>query len=287
MKTTWCTIALTVLNVKVCRSATAPTPIVSQLHVLSIHVKDHATFDTVFRLCRDVLKLPRVYGELSKPGDPNQRLYAGFSVGNAYLEPCGPYPDDAPFSLEQPARFHGLTFSPATTIADAAEALEERSIPHSGVLAGGQLPYFVYVQDPLLTGQRLALSLWEIQNTNDAANLQFLRSALDQAKGGSLGVQRLDEVRIGFPDKAILDQWRKLLAPASGEGDVWFLGQGPALHFVPGNDTQPMSIVLRVESLKRAKDALNGNNLSFEAIADQIELGTAGTSGLRIILREM
>jgi hypothetical protein len=224
---------------------------------------------------------------LSKPGEPNRRLYAGFSVGNAYLEPCGPYPDDAPFSPEQPARFHGLTFSPATTIADAAEALDKRSIPHSGVLAGGPLPYFVYVQDPLLTSQRLALSLWEIQNTNDAANLRFLRSALDKSKGGSLGVQRLEEVRIGFRDKSILDQWRKLLAPARGEGDVWFLGQGPALRFVPGNDIQPMSIVLRVESLKRAEAALNGKDLALQVGADQIEMGTTGTLGLRIILREI
>jgi hypothetical protein len=50
---------------------------------------------------------------------------------------------------------------------------------------------------------------------------------------------------------------------------------------------QPMSIVLRVESLKQAKAALNGKSLAFEVGADQIEMGTTGTLGLRIILREM
>jgi hypothetical protein len=286
IKTTLCAAALAMLSAGVCRSAPAPAPVVSQLHVLSIHVKDHATFDAVFLLCQDVLELPRVYGELSKPEDSSRRLYAGFSVGNAYLEPCGPYQDDAPFRRDQPARFHGLTFGPATTLADAAKALEDRIIPHSGVMAGGPMPYFVYVRDPSLTGRRLAVSLWEIQNTNDHAHLRFLRSSLDESKGGALGVQRLEEVRIGFREAVSLAQWGKFLAPAEREGDVWFVGQGPALRLVPGPETGPESIVLKVESLTRAEAALNRKNLGCEVRPDQIELAATHMSGLRIILRE-
>ena len=113
-------------------SAPAPTPVVSQVHVLSIHVPDHAAFDAVFFFFRDVVQLPPVYGEPSQPGNKEKRLYAGFSVGNAYLEPCGPYPSDAPFSSNRPARFHGLTFSPATTLAENAQDLTRRGISHSG-----------------------------------------------------------------------------------------------------------------------------------------------------------
>jgi hypothetical protein len=177
----------TLLLAGVCRSAPPTTSLVSQLHVVSVHVQDHAAFDAIFLFFRDVLQLPLVYGELSTPWNNDRRLYAGFSVGNAYLEPCGPYKDNAPFSPDRPARFHGLTFSPATTIADAAIALGHRSIPHSGVMGGGDMPRFVYLSDPLLTGKHLAVSIWEIQNTNDHANLSFLRSSLQEAKGGASG----------------------------------------------------------------------------------------------------
>jgi hypothetical protein len=279
-------VAFTILFSGVCGSAPASRPVVSQVHVLSIHVKDHATFDAVFLLCRDMLELPWIYGELSTPENPDPRLYAGFSVGNAYLEPCGPYPDNAPFSSEQPARFHGLTFSPVTTLDEAVKALEERVMPHSGVVAAGTVARFVYLRDTLLTGKRLAVSLWEIQDANDHANLHFLRSSLEDSQGGALGVQRLEEVEIGFRDTASLEQWGEFLAPTRNEDDVWFVGKGPALRLVPSDDLQPLSIVLRVESLKRAEAALKRKNLTFEVRPDQVELRVADTFGLQIVLKE-
>jgi hypothetical protein len=286
MRPTVFAIMSTLLSAGDCRSAPPSMPAVSQLHVLSVHVQDHAAFDAVFLFLRDVLQLPLVYGELSSPGNNAGRLYAGFSVGNAYLEPCGPYQDDAPFSPDRPARFHGLTFSPATTLADAERALDQRSIPHSGVMRGGDMPGFIYLSDPWLTGKRLAVSIWEIQKTNDHANLRFLRSSLQAAKGGALGVTSLEEVRIGFPEPANLARWARFLSSAEHAGDLWLLGNGPALRFVPGNDTQPESIVLRVESLEKAKTALSQRNVPGKVSPDQVELDPARASGLRIILRE-
>ncbi len=138
----------------------------------------------------------------------------------------------------------------------------------------------------MLTGKHLAVSLWEIQNTNDHANLSFLRSSLQEAKGGALGVKRLEEVRIGFPEKAHLAQWGKLLNSTKHEGDLWLVGNGPALRFVPGNDMQPESIVLRVESLEKAKTVLSRRNVLGKVSPDRVELDAAKTRGLRITLRE-
>jgi len=114
-----------------CRSNPDPVPAVSQVHVISVHVRDQATFDAVFLFFRDVLRLPLIYGEPSSPDHGDRTLYAGFSAGNAYLEPCGPYKTDAPYGPDRPARFHGLTFVPATTIAAAATELGRRKIAHS------------------------------------------------------------------------------------------------------------------------------------------------------------
>jgi hypothetical protein len=260
--------------------------VVSQVHVVSVHVQDHAAFDAVFLFLRDTLKLPRVYGELSKPAQEGQRLYAGFSVGNAYLEPCGPYKNDAPFRPDQTARFHGLTFAPATPLAEAANELGRRNISHSEVMGGGDLPHFVYLSDVLLTGPKQAVSLWEIQNPNDRTNLGFLASSLQEARGGALGVQRLAEIRLGYPHKDNLAQWDNFLTPAKHEGDRWFVGNGPVLRLVPSTDTQIESIVLKVESLEKAKTVLSQGHLLGEQTSDRIELDPAKICGLRITLKE-
>ena len=206
---------------------------VSQVHVVSIHVRDRAAFDSVFLLFRDVLQVPLVYGSLSRPGNENERLYAGFSVGNAYLEPCGPYSSDAPFSPDQVARFHGLTFSPASSLVEDTQELGRRAISHGPIVGGGSLPHFVYFDDTLLTGKLLAVSIWEIQDKKDRVNLDFLRSSLQEANGGALCVKRIDEVRIGCPGDANREQWSHFLTPAKHEGDAWFIGNGPALRLVP------------------------------------------------------
>jgi len=260
--------------------------VIGQVHVVSIHVRDQAAFDSVFLFLQDVLQLPRVYGEPSKPENKEQRLYAGFSVGNAYLEPCGPYSNDAPFSSNCPARFVGLTFSPGRSLADSAVELGLRNFEHSDVLGGGGLPKFVFLYDSLLTSKRQAVSLWEIQNTNDSVNLGFLSDSLQKTKGGALGVKRLQEVWIGYPGEANLAAWNKFLRPCRRESDIWLVGNGPALRLVPSKESQLESIVLQVGSMARAKTALAEKNLVGKLALDAIELDVAKTFGLRIVLQE-
>ena len=286
MKSLWFPAITAILVTCLCPSAPASTAVVSQVHVLSVHVQDHAAFDAVFLFFRDTLKLPLVYGELSKPAQEGQRLYAGFSVGNAYLEPCGPYKNDPPFSPDRTAWFHGLTFAPGTSLAEAADELGRRNISHSEVMGGGNMPRFVYLNDVLLTGPKQAVSLWEIQDPNNHVNPGFLAASLQKARGGALGVQCLQEIRIGYPHKDHLAQWGSFLTPAKHEGDSWFVGNGPVLRLVPGPDMQLESIVLKVESLERAKAVLAQGHLLGEQTSDRVELDPAKTCGLRIILKE-
>lgn len=230
--------------------------------------------------------MPLVYGSLSKPGNDNDRLYAGFSVGNVYLEPCGPYSSDAPFSSDQVTRFHGLTFSPASSLVEDTQELARRAISHGPMVGGGSLPRFVYFDDTLLTGKLLAVSIWEIEDKKDRVNLDFLSSSLQEAKGGALGVKRIDEVRIGCPGDANREQWSHFLTPAKHEGDAWFIGNGPALRLVPSKANQIESIVLKVKSLEQARTAAAKRDLLGKATFDGIELDPTKTLGLRILLKE-
>jgi hypothetical protein len=270
----------------VCWPVSAAMPVVSQLHVVSVHVRDHAAFDAVFLLFRDTLKLPLVYGELSKPGHSEKRLYAGFSAGNAYLEPCGPYPTDAPFPPTQPARFVGLTFRPAASIAEAASKLTDRDISHSEVFGSGQSPRFVYLNDGLLTGPQQAVGIWEIQNKEDPVNLEFLKASLLKARGGALGVLRLEEIRMQIPDKTNLVQWSKFLDSTESQGDVVSIGNGPVLRFVSGQEMRIEAIVLKVQSVAKARQALSQSSIECKKTANGFELDAKKTLGLRIIFKE-
>jgi hypothetical protein len=269
-----------------CVGAATPAPLVSQLHVVSVHVKDHATFDAVFLWFRDVIKLPLIYGELTKPTDQGKTCYAGFSVGNCYIEPCGPYRSDPGFSPDQPARFHGLTFTCGVPIADAAVELGRRTIAHSDLIQGWG-PSFIYVTDGLLTGRRQAVSLWEIQDPNDHANLNFVASSLRQAQGGPLGVKRISEIRIRYPAQENLAQWQSFLSPAGHKADTWTVGNGPVLRFVPGQENEIESIVLEVESLEKAAAAMSKAGLHASRTGDVIELDSSGIFGLRIRLEQV
>jgi hypothetical protein len=251
--------------------------------VVSVHVKDYATFDAAFRLFRDKIGLPLLYGEPSGPGSEGKTLYAGFSVGNAYIEPCGPYKNEAPFSPDQPARFLGLTFACATPLADAAKDLARRHIRHSDPLGSERLR-FVYVTDDLLTGRRQAVGLWEILDPNDHANLDFVASSLRHAKGGPLGIRRIAEVRVRYPGKENLAQWDRFLAPSRRRADVCREGNGPVVRFVQGQECRIESITLEVESLAKAKAVLSERQLLGNQVRGAIELDPAQTLGLRIRL---
>lgn len=285
MRRVWLVLMMACCFTRVGLSAPVAKPVISQVHVISIHVPDHAAFDAVFLWLRDVIQLPRVYGEPSKPGNKEERLYAGFSVGNAYLEPCGPYSSDAPFSPDRPARFHGLTCSPATSLPADVKEMERRGISNTGLSGGGGRFRFTHLSDASMSGSLLSVGLWEIEDKNDRVNLGFVSSLLQEAKGGALGVKRIEEVRVGHSGKASLEQWANFLAPATREGDAWVVGNGPVLRLVPSTENRIESIVLKVESIEKAKAVLVARNLVGKQTSDGVELDPAKAFGLRIILK--
>jgi hypothetical protein len=266
-----------------CQSPPDPKPAVSQVHVISVHVRDQATFDGVFLFFRDVLRLPLIYGEPSKPDHGDSTLYAGFSAGNAYLEPCGPYKGDAPYGPDRPTRFHGLTFVPATTIDEAAMELERRKITHSTAGGSDRNPHFLFLESP--SSGKQAVSIWEIQDKEDRANIRFLGPSLEEVGGGALGVMRLEEVWIGCAGDSDRARWALFLHPVEPVDGVWRIGNGPALRLVPSREAGIEAVVLQVESLERARAALIGNDLLGTSGSENIELDPAKSWGMRIILR--
>jgi hypothetical protein len=132
----------------------------------------------------------------------------------------------------------------------------------------------------------LAVSLWEVLDKEDRVNLGFLSSSLHQAKGGTLGVRCIEEVRIGSPGKDDLRAWHNFLKPARRESSVWHVGNGPFLRFIPADEARIDSIVLKVGSLAKAKSALQEQNLVGKQTPDGLEVDVTKACGLRIVLKE-
>lgn len=265
---------------------------VSQLHVVSVHVKDHESFNSLFLFFRDTLKLPLLYGELTRPENAGKTMYAGFSAGNCYFEPCGPYAFDAAFPLNQSARFHGLTFSPTKSAPEIATALDLQGFDHSDIIppsSSGEdddTARLIYLKDARFVGKWLAVSIWEIRDKKDPVNHPFLRSSLSAAKGGALGLKWVKEVRVGYAARNSRDRWTTFLTPATQEGELCHIGDGPAIRFVQAQENCVESVVLKVESLRAARTFLADNGLLGKDAGRNIELDERKARGLRIVLEE-
>jgi len=274
------------------RGAEEIRSLASRLEVVSIHVRDHAAFDAVLRLLGEELQLPLIFGAPSKPEQRGKTLYARFSVGNAGLEPCGPYASDAPFVESAVARFYGLTFRAVEPLADALTELRRRGlhdaslVPPPKNIPDPTRPRFLTVRDPAIASNRRGASLWDLRDSARGDGEMTMQRMLTAAGGGALGVVRLEEVWLGGTDAFARTKWRALLAPATDDGDVFRVGDGPALRFFPGGASDLRAIVLKVKSRAAAMAFLRARQMLGAVRPDSAELDPARACGLRIILRE-
>jgi hypothetical protein len=142
------------------------------------------------------------------------------------------------------------------------------------------------LNDPLITGTKQAISIWEIQNERDRTNLDFLSSSLRESRGGALGVTRLKEIHLAVPDEKSLAQWQAFLKPNEIRGNACAVGNGPALCFVRGKESRVESIVLQVKDVSTARTYLAQRNLLGKAGRGSIELDPAKIWGLHVVLVE-
>lgn len=111
---------------------------------------------------------------------------------------------------------------------------------------------------------------------------------LRERDGGPLGVIRVREVAIVVdPVASVREQWTKLLgSSASGEDDVWVVGDGPRIRLVGAADLRAGNFVVEVKSLSRAAEALRRLGVGADTTAREIRPDPGATSGLRLVLHE-
>ena len=167
--------------------------------------------------------------------------------------------------------------------------MAQQSMKHSGVPEVGGRFSLIQIWDARLTGRYQAVGLWTINGPQDRLNLSCVNTTLAEAKGGALGVKRLLEIRIRYAGEDSLKQWSNFLAPARHQGQVWFIGNGPALRFIAAkepDENQVEGIVVEVESLEKTKRVLDAKRLINEVTSEGIELDQGRTFGLKIVFRQ-
>ena len=137
------------------------TPVVGDLHTVSIHVDGVESYNATFRLLSEGFGWPVVYGKPLAPEDGARRNYAGIWAGNVVLEICGPYAKEfAPG--DRPARLHGLTFRPFESPERSAAELKRRGIAFHGPLSWSPSATFVIVDEPALIRPTFSISLMQL-----------------------------------------------------------------------------------------------------------------------------
>ena len=235
-------------------------------------------------LLTDRLALPIVWPQ---PGS-DWTASTGIGLGNVTLEV---FHREPPSQGEAPrvTRINALALQP-TDLKVALNELRLRGIAHNPPpepeprQAEDRSPRWTAVG---LRGFGHGLFLIQYVFDMDERRSRFDR-VLRERGGGPLGVVRVREVAIA-PDRfdEVRAQWTKLLGPpASGEADLWVVGDGPKIRLVRAGDPRAGDFVVEVKSLSRAAGALRRLGISAETTERQIRIDREGMSGLRLVLQE-
>lgn len=260
--------------------ATGKNPLLTDLHTLSIHVRDTITHDSIFHFLVDKLKLPVYYN----PVTYGKQKYAGVYAGNLVLEPCGPYSDFFYASQDFRAIFFGLTFEPSDSLSHVAAALAGRKILHECI--GNE---YIYLKDSAICGDNITVSFMnKNDNVSDRQRTDSLRYIITANNKNELGIEYVKEIWIGYKDSSSLEKWKKLILPSELKNRViWMESNILEFHFVKSNIKEVQSITFKVKSLERAKQYLLKNNLSGRIFDNKLLLKGAQAFGLSIYLTEI
>lgn len=261
-----------------CRVGQSIAPVVTKVHTVSIHVKDHAVHEGVYRFLKETLGLPEVYAPMTY----GQRRYAGLWAGNLVIEPCGPYSNMTYATPDFTAMFYGITFEAYESSTQSAAELDRRGIEH-------EPPYaFVVISDPNLCGEDLIVSIMDNPDRDqERAKHDLLTAQLGANHGGPLGIQYVQEIQVGFTDERNVEKWEALLTPLrrlGGRG--WRLGDGPAIRLVKTDLKEIKAVVFKVASLDSAIRYLEAEKMLGDRYQDGVKVRTPGPWEFTIVLHE-
>jgi hypothetical protein len=250
------------------------TPLLSKLALVSVHVRSSSVHDSIFHLLTDKLGLSVEY----YPETVGDRRYTCVYAGNMYIEPCGPFSNFNYDSRTFKAIFFGFNWDSDRSISSLVSGFNEKNIK----TRQGDM---IEVTDTSLVKSSI---YFVIASRAKPSRLDdSLRTVMLENNKTGLGIEKIKEVRVGYKDNDGLKKWMDLIKPSVLSKDgLWKPIEGPSIRFVKSNIREVNAIVFKVQSLKKAKTYLIGNNLLGTIYKDEIGLDKSKTFGLSIFLSE-
>lgn len=278
MKLRMSLIGLAVAFLTGCQTTQNTPPVGTKIHTVSIHVKNHDIHKAVHRFLKDDLQMPVVYA----PVTYGERRYVGLWAGNLVLEPCGPYSNITYATPDFSAMFYGITFEAYESSAQSAAQLDQRGIKHKPPYA------FVVISDPNVCGQNLIVSIMDNPDREqERAKHHALTSEFRKNQGGPLGIQYVEEIRVGYTDERSIDKWKNLLAPLKQlRGHRWRFDSGPAIQLVKSDLKEINAVVFKVASLESAVRYLQARNMLGDRSHNAVEVKPPDNWDFTILLQE-
>lgn len=258
-------------------------PVIRQVDHVLVESSDPAT---LFQFFADTLQLPVAWPMADYSGFASGGVWAG----NANIEVLR----SADPAKRARARFIGLALEPFR-LEDCLAALRIRGIPYdppepyiSKLPDGSEGTLWTNVPLPRVSRRDLSVFLCEYSPAFLHAEIRRnqLGGQLVLRKGGPLGIKSVKEIVLGSTDPpGDKSEWQKILVtPAGPSAMCWQVGNGPAIHLNPGSTDRIQRIVLKVDSLKQAKDFLAEKGLLGKASAEEISIDPSRIQGLSIRL---
>jgi hypothetical protein len=263
------------------------SPIVYQVDRIQIESHDPKA---LFDFLADTLHLPVVWPITEHPtyisgcvstGDVNFELYR--YVKRKYPEGGG-----------STARFTGLAFEPYP-LEESLQELRIAGIPssppqtyESTLPDGTQGLAWTTVALPSLSSPSLSIFLYKYSNRflNVTIRRRQLGNRLTLQGGGPLGIKAVHEIVLATNTwKEDQSKWTGLLGKATAAGSYDAV-QGPTIRLLRGPGRRLHKVVLKVESLDRARAFLEKTKLLGPTSTTEIFLNPASIQGLKISLVE-
>jgi catechol 2,3-dioxygenase-like lactoylglutathione lyase family enzyme len=217
----------------------------------------------------ETLQLPVAWPMLSpRPGV----MTGGVSFGNVNVEAI-----QFPGQTETRPRLIGFALEPSG-LDESLSELNRRGITYGErrpLIAAGPdgtrrtqwtnvtLQQFSDSDNPADATVHVFLSEYNPAYVNVEERAARLRKQLAEKGGGPLGIVDVKEVVIGSTDvSAARRLWQRLLDPTpAAASNTWPIGNGPAVRLVPAGENAMRTMVIRVESLDRARAFLRDRQL--------------------------
>lgn len=255
-------------------------PVVSHVFWITLHAREAAIYDSLHQLFVTDLQIPKFFDTETY----GTRRYFTVLAGNVILEPCGPFEFHQDFGAEVMTRFNTLAFRPYESAVSSAERLNKLGIEITVKDKDAMLNLTV---DELCTDFLPVNISKSIQlQSKDEIIMDSLANELIRSKGGPVGLEYLEEIRLGYSSEDYLQKWAMFLEPLENADKLWILPRKPNIRFVPAEREEISALVFKVRSLEEAALFLKSKGLLGNQYEDWIEMDIGWAHGIRILLTQ-